>query len=644
MSAAVPKPVQTGAVDAVYRALDPERKEIRVVHVSGSANKEDTLNCTLQTVSLDSKPKPEYEAISYCWGELQGRGEIRLNGHMVHAPASSINALRQFRRREGTRALWIDAICVNQADFEERAQQVSIMDRVYRNTSSCLIWLGEASPKTGDVIRSVEYTSKHLYEQVFRASGWMEKELDSDFTYDNLSLHALFGDSLTAVDLATLFERPWFRRVWVLQEAVLSPKTTCHWGDWTISWHDVCRTARWFLEEWSRGPNSILGITNITNCVSGLMFASTAWLYAIVDQGTQFLEVPLGEVPLGEVPLGDTMSYCSLLEASDNRDRFYGILGLFTYPPGRSAYLEWLRVDYTRSELEVSRDATRAAIIQRNSLRILEEVDKGCAKHDDLELLNFCTWAHPLHRARGVQPRNMMDLECTCADRPMSLDLLIPSQSEETLLLHGYSISRVSTILTHATFDAHTTGVELGNMINHATQRLTATSCGHLIQPMMMAITAQSNINIPDIHGESGWTEFARLFTEFCWHHQTESKSYKAPTSEFDDSLKLVFNSAIVACSGRQLFLTSDGRIGLGHENLHENDYITALFGGRHPLILRPTVDGSLAHEPSKTSTPITESSCYRFVGLAYIPGIMQGQAIEAYEEAGIEPQTFCLR
>lgn len=630
MTTAVLKTAQTAAENAVYRALNPKQKEIRVLHVSGSANKEDMLDCTLHTVSLESTPKPKYEAISYCWGELRGYGQIRLHGSVVDAPASAIRALRQYRRREGPRVLWIDAICINQEDLEERAQQVSLMEHVYRNTLACLIWLGEASPETSDAIRSVEYISNNLFEQVFPENSAANKKFGSDFTYENLSLHALFSDSCTPRDLVTLFKRPWFTRVWVLQEAVLSPKATCHWGDWKLSWYHVYRTGRWCLEERRRGRNNVMGIIDLSDCYSGLMFAATAWLYA----AARHIDA------LEWLSLADTMNYCTSLEALDNRDRLYAILGLFTYHVRRSAYLEWLTVDYTRSELEVFCDATRAAIIQRPSLEILEYVDLGFVNHEDLELPDFCSWTFQLlRRMRHTIVRRKLRDRGMCADRPMNLDLLIPSLNGDELLLNGYYISRVSTILTRTTLDMHDTGEGLGNMINHATEHLKATNCSHLVPSMMIAIT-QSNDNLSETLSEAGWIDFANVFAEFCRYHQTISESSETPAHELKGTLEPLFDSAINVCRGRRLFLTSDGRIGLGHENLHEDDYITALFGGKYPVILRPTIDGSPTNESSKADT----QAMYRFVGLADIPGIMQGEAIEAYEQAGIEPQTFCLR
>lgn len=52
------------------------------------------------------------------------------------------NALRMLRKPTISRLLWIDALCINQADVEERSHQVSFMDEIYREAHTVLIWLG----------------------------------------------------------------------------------------------------------------------------------------------------------------------------------------------------------------------------------------------------------------------------------------------------------------------------------------------------------------------------------------------------------------------------------------------------------------------------------------------------------------------
>lgn len=72
---------------------------------------------------------------------------------------------------------WVDAICINQEDLEERSAQVQIMPDIYSNASCVIVWLGDDSqmifrllrnvwstPDLKDVIRRVNKKAKRLKE------------------------------------------------------------------------------------------------------------------------------------------------------------------------------------------------------------------------------------------------------------------------------------------------------------------------------------------------------------------------------------------------------------------------------------------------------------------------------------------------
>ncbi|KAK5745532.1 hypothetical protein LTR17_001403 [Elasticomyces elasticus] len=87
----------------------------------------------------------DYEAISYVWGAPIYLHSIGLNGHGVLRITESLHdALQRLRRPDSTRTLWADAICINQADMNERSAQVSMMDRVYQQAKSIPVWLGQS--------------------------------------------------------------------------------------------------------------------------------------------------------------------------------------------------------------------------------------------------------------------------------------------------------------------------------------------------------------------------------------------------------------------------------------------------------------------------------------------------------------------
>ena len=99
----------------------------------------------LRPVSLDFEPK--YEALSYTWGVSKKGRTIRVNAeHRVAVTDNLFLALQRLRRRYFKRAHWVDAICINQSNNEERSQQVAMMARIYRQATCINVWLGEPGP------------------------------------------------------------------------------------------------------------------------------------------------------------------------------------------------------------------------------------------------------------------------------------------------------------------------------------------------------------------------------------------------------------------------------------------------------------------------------------------------------------------
>lgn len=96
-----------------------------------------------------------YEALSWVWGDLKIRKEITVNGQKLEVTTSLMAALEHLRDVSDPRELWVDAICINQRDLEERNQQIQIMEHIYSFASTVLVWLGERneySDKAFDLI------------------------------------------------------------------------------------------------------------------------------------------------------------------------------------------------------------------------------------------------------------------------------------------------------------------------------------------------------------------------------------------------------------------------------------------------------------------------------------------------------------
>lgn len=110
-----------------YQPLDNESLEIRLLTVYPATDPSEVpVKCSLSHANLGKEPKPEYETISYTWGKSTERKAIIVDDFSLEVPISAERAIRRMRLRDQKRVLWIDAICVNQADTSERNHQVGL--------------------------------------------------------------------------------------------------------------------------------------------------------------------------------------------------------------------------------------------------------------------------------------------------------------------------------------------------------------------------------------------------------------------------------------------------------------------------------------------------------------------------------------
>lgn len=95
--------------------------------------------------------RDEYDAISYTWGgednNMFRTARILVNSREFAVTPNCETALRRVRLRWSRRTVWMDAICINQDDMNERGHQVHLMPQIYSRARRVLIYIGEALPE-----------------------------------------------------------------------------------------------------------------------------------------------------------------------------------------------------------------------------------------------------------------------------------------------------------------------------------------------------------------------------------------------------------------------------------------------------------------------------------------------------------------
>ncbi|PVH79129.1 heterokaryon incompatibility, partial [Cadophora sp. DSE1049] len=100
------------------------------------------LSGTLRIVSLQDCPR--FMTLSYVWGEYSTpRDAIHCNeGTVITITTNCRDALIALRKRYGKLTIWVDAICINQQDIQERSKQISLMEEIYSWSERVIVWLG----------------------------------------------------------------------------------------------------------------------------------------------------------------------------------------------------------------------------------------------------------------------------------------------------------------------------------------------------------------------------------------------------------------------------------------------------------------------------------------------------------------------
>ncbi|KAH6622036.1 heterokaryon incompatibility protein-domain-containing protein [Boeremia exigua] len=172
----------------IYTPLstDSDTLDIRLLRLEPSSDRNATIKCSLFAYSLvDLRGRPHlYEALSYVWGDPDEVVSIEVSGFEVSVTKNLCAALRQIRDHYFDRVLWIDALCIDQGNKPEVARQILSMTQIYSQASRVLVWLGEAADDTEDAFQEILGIRNDEY------IGAVKR----------------------------MVERPWFGRVWVLQE------------------------------------------------------------------------------------------------------------------------------------------------------------------------------------------------------------------------------------------------------------------------------------------------------------------------------------------------------------------------------------------------------------------------------------------
>ena len=159
-------------------------------------------------IKLEDEEKPQYETVSYFWGNPARCSLIIVDEKALRVPENTERTLRKLANTDRQRVLWIDAVCINQDDVEERSCQVAIMSIIYESSTGNMIDLGDADSMDSRAIENIDA----IFEEICEATGDLKNVVET--IIQNGSWGRSESSLGTPVDVEALiqfFSRPWFR-------------------------------------------------------------------------------------------------------------------------------------------------------------------------------------------------------------------------------------------------------------------------------------------------------------------------------------------------------------------------------------------------------------------------------------------------
>lgn len=453
----------------LYRPLKGE--EIRLIEIySGDWN--DPIACQLHYVPLDGNASPDYVALSYAWGDQSTpKIEICVNGRDRGITQSLYTALRQLRSfgSAGDEAgpsvgfnttdrvqlrepklnlrefrLWADALCINQKDDKDQEHQIPLMRQIYRYANNVFVWLGENEPQDEPLI-------KKLSERLF-----IKDIVDPGGAGDFYEYLGGLEEHVVAVE--ELLLRPWFTRLWVVQEIALPAR----------------KPPLFFA---GRNYFSLRGLYSLSWSLDrslGVHLTSVLWIARLLRERDSLAVLPdthqLRSISTAQGAQGFDLSFtadfsCRFLliqsllkgfKASRPHDYVYAILGLC----GPDALSPTLAPEYGKPFPEVCRDYAVATIKETGRLRVLARQNNG--------LIGVPSWVPDFSADSTDRLRLVLTESLSAKTTKFSVD-------QSRMLIEAYEVGICAT-----TCSTNHTGLDRSRILSELTSFARATAASSL--------------------------------------------------------------------------------------------------------------------------------------------------------------------
>lgn len=345
-----------------YTPFPPDTDQIRLLTLFPASEQNEEIVITLRNSTTEAAAR-QYEALSYVWGSTDNPENVSVVSSFTTDKDENMSlsacsaapllvtqnlavALRHLRRQDVARILWIDAICVDQQNIAERGEQVGKMAQIYSLAARVVIWVGPASPDSDLAMQLVEHLGQavRIDERTGMITSASNGEAEPHWA-DTAQPLPYGEDELCALE--KLFWRPWFERLWVVQEVMTSIDAVMVCGRQEAAWQSVMVAVSCLITKTTKTPkgDELLCHLQEINYLFDPRVNTTTHSMVSLTRG---------------------------LKCADDRDRIYACLRL---DKDRGN----MKPDYSLSTIQVYRDFA-ALSMSINKLAFLAECEHGNRK------------------------------------------------------------------------------------------------------------------------------------------------------------------------------------------------------------------------------------------------------------------------
>ncbi|KAL4896928.1 heterokaryon incompatibility protein-domain-containing protein [Aspergillus ambiguus] len=282
-----------------YSPLPPGPNNIRMLCLLPDPNNDAPIRCRLFDYSLSEERRGGhlYEALSYVWGGTDNPQTIFIDDQYLTVTANLREALLHLRDSMIERAMWIDAICINQGDLKERGEQVQLMAKIYSNAARVIVWLGQPSNYSDMTLEAIRSAASEGTLSQYEAS--LQEGMDE------------------------LLGRSWFRRIWVLQEVAAARQVQLHCGFMELDGYTFSAGLRVLGHQYP-------GLMAMQRLVAPVVYILGRAIFR--PRAMPSASTP-GSFSLNIRPLSELIEMYNRHEATERHDKIFALLGMSSDNP-----------------------------------------------------------------------------------------------------------------------------------------------------------------------------------------------------------------------------------------------------------------------------------------------------------------------